>query len=251
MSSYNDSCCVVFTDILAWEVEDAEPDAGQTVDLRKYLPIDMLQLPTKCVTRDDAVQALRMCDHLCTLMDNEHHCVKNDKFLIASVIEHVFIQLVPVPKPRAVAMTSAQQQCAASVAAHRAKKAAEARAKTAESKAADPTQPPQPAPPSPPKQPMPNFDVGKQAQESLHAEECIWDQPITRELQVHAALLLLCVSCSISLFFLALSWFFWLRLWRYLCLCCFSACRCLSLHKSVCVHSQQSYVGARCRLNCC
>ena len=79
------------------------------MNLRKYVPIDMMQLPAKVNTRDDAVHAIRICDRLCTLMDNQFHCVRNDKFLIASVIEHVFVQLVPVPKPRAKKMNEAEE----------------------------------------------------------------------------------------------------------------------------------------------
>jgi hypothetical protein len=53
-------------------------------------------------TRDDAIHALRLCDRLCTLIDNQDHCVKNRHSLIASLIEHVLVHIVPIPKPRAV-----------------------------------------------------------------------------------------------------------------------------------------------------
>ena len=41
--------------------------------------------------------AIRICDRLCTLIENQSHCVKKYKFLILSIIEHVFNQVVPVP----------------------------------------------------------------------------------------------------------------------------------------------------------
>ena len=34
-----------------------------------------------------------MCDKICTLLENQTHCIKNDKFLIAALIEHVFTQV--------------------------------------------------------------------------------------------------------------------------------------------------------------
>ena len=49
--------------------------------------------------------AIRMCDRLCTLIENQSHCIKNYKFLMLSIIEHVFTQVVPVPKPRAVELS--------------------------------------------------------------------------------------------------------------------------------------------------
>lgn len=50
-----------------------------------------------------------MCDKLCTLAENQSHCIKNHKFLILSIIEHVFTQVVPVPKPRAIELTEEEK----------------------------------------------------------------------------------------------------------------------------------------------
>jgi len=91
---------VQFKDTPAWDVDENTPDPGQVMFLRKYIPIDMMQIPQKVTTRDEAVLAIRMCDKLCTLMDNQTHCVKNRHFLIANLIQYVFTQVVPVPKPR-------------------------------------------------------------------------------------------------------------------------------------------------------
>eukprot|EP00457_Paulinella_chromatophora_P000002 gb/GEZN01000002.1/.p1 GENE.gb/GEZN01000002.1/~~gb/GEZN01000002.1/.p1 ORF type:complete len:6816 (+),score=1425.09 gb/GEZN01000002.1/:114-20561(+) len=91
-----------FMHAVAWEDEHNVPDPGQAVFLRKYQAIDLLQIPQKARTRVEAVRALRLCDRLCSLMENQVHCVKNDKFLILSLLEHILTQVVPVPKPRGV-----------------------------------------------------------------------------------------------------------------------------------------------------
>jgi hypothetical protein len=62
------------------------------------------QIPQKAKTRDEAIIAIRTCDRLCTLVENQSHCVKNGKFLILTMIEHVFTQVVPVPRPRGVGL---------------------------------------------------------------------------------------------------------------------------------------------------
>jgi uncharacterized membrane protein YgcG len=99
--SGDDPSLMQFEDMLGWDVEINDPDPGQAVTLRKYVPVDMLQVPVKVATREEAVEAIRQCDRLCTLLDHQPHCVKNDKYLIAALIEHVFTHVVPVPKPRA------------------------------------------------------------------------------------------------------------------------------------------------------
>ena len=45
---------------------------------------------------------MRVCDRLCTLMENQSHCIKNRKFLIATLIQNVLTTVVPMPKPRAI-----------------------------------------------------------------------------------------------------------------------------------------------------
>jgi hypothetical protein len=60
-----------FSHPLAWDVEHSTGDPGQIVALQKFVPADMLQIPNKVRTRDDAVNALRMCDKLCTILDNQ------------------------------------------------------------------------------------------------------------------------------------------------------------------------------------
>lgn len=48
-----------------------------------------------------------MADRQCTLIDNQPHCVKNPKFLIFNLIEHLFTQVLPIPKPRGLNLDDA------------------------------------------------------------------------------------------------------------------------------------------------
>ena len=89
-----------FCDTPLWETSLNEPNPGQQVSLSRYVPIDFMQLPVRAKTRQEASRAIWLCDRLATLVDNQTHCVKNGKLLIFSLIEHVFTQIVPVPKPR-------------------------------------------------------------------------------------------------------------------------------------------------------
>ena len=91
-----------FHDSLSWSVEPSTPDPGQAKTLGRYIPIDFLQLPVVAKTRDQAISALRYCDRLCELLDNQEHCIKNRQFLIQSIIQHTLTRVVPIPKPRNV-----------------------------------------------------------------------------------------------------------------------------------------------------
>jgi hypothetical protein len=98
----DDPTLVQSYDLLAPEIEQSPPDPGQAIPSSPYMAVDLTQVPRRVYTRDEAVDALRTCDRLCTLMENQQHCIKNRKFLIVSFIQHVLTTCVPVPKPRAV-----------------------------------------------------------------------------------------------------------------------------------------------------
>jgi len=98
----------------------------------RYDPVDLLQIPEKATTRALAVDAIRLCDRQCTLLFNQSHCIKNAKHLVASLIEHVFTQVLAVPKPRPVPHHSAKRLKRAAAAAAR---RAEREAKEAKEKA--------------------------------------------------------------------------------------------------------------------
>lgn len=66
--------------------------------LPKYVPVDMLQLPARADTFEEALAAIRYCDKMCTLISVQAHTIKNINFLKCALIEHTFTQVVPVPK---------------------------------------------------------------------------------------------------------------------------------------------------------
>ena len=74
-------------------------DAGTAHGLPRYTPIDMLQQPAIVRTLDEAVNALRHCDRLCTLIAVQVHCVKNTNFLKIAMIQHTMTVLLPLPRP--------------------------------------------------------------------------------------------------------------------------------------------------------
>ena len=98
----DDPAMVQSYDMLCPEVEQVLPDPGQAVPTPPYTAVDLTQVPRRVSTRDQAVDALRMCDRLCTLIENQAHCIKNRKLLVASFIQHVMTSVVPMPKPRVV-----------------------------------------------------------------------------------------------------------------------------------------------------
>jgi thiol-disulfide isomerase/thioredoxin len=114
-----DPAAMQFKDHLCWDVEDNIPDPGQAVTLRKYDPVDLLQIPEKANTREEAIDALRLCDRQCTKIFNQTHCMKNPKHLIVTIIEHLFTQVLDVPKPRAVLKQDAKREARAAAAAAR------------------------------------------------------------------------------------------------------------------------------------
>jgi hypothetical protein len=131
-----DPALMQFADMLAWEAPHNTPDPGQLVSLRKYIPVDLLQIPKCARTLPEAVRAIRMCDRLCSLVENQFHCIKNDKFIIAALIEHVFVQVVPLPRPRKVGLSAADKHRAERSARRATRKAEEAARRAEEKKAA-------------------------------------------------------------------------------------------------------------------
>jgi len=91
---------IQFCDTPVWRFERNIPNPGAAASLKKYVPIDFLQLPERVVSRAEAVDVLRQMDKLCTLLDNQNHCIKNDKFLILNMIQFVITHVMPMPQPR-------------------------------------------------------------------------------------------------------------------------------------------------------
>lgn len=216
----NDLALTQFADALSWDVPLAEPDPGQAVNLRKYIPVDLLQIPKRAFTREQAVTAIRICDRMCTLVENQSHCIKNDKFIILSVIEHVFTQVVPLPKPRGINISDAELYRSSRSARRAESKKLEEENRVAEKKAkADEKAKLQSenskgskakskrsvnsgvnaednATSSKKKvtkyigadEILPDFDEGKLLEKFITEQPCIWDQPISYELQVELLL---------------------------------------------------------------
>jgi hypothetical protein len=179
---------------------------------------------------------MRMCDKLITLIGNQSHCVKNDKFLILSVIEHLFVQVIPVPKSRGITLsehelyTSGRAGRRADVKEAKNKvKSEEKKKKMDEKKARDELEAEnrrrarrasgledeetdsfaqdkssstkkakdakaaeEKETPVPVKcfgeEALPDFAVGKDFEKEVTESPCIWDEPITYELQVELLL---------------------------------------------------------------
>lgn len=193
---------------IAYDVEMCEPDPGQVVSLQKFVPMDLLQIPEVVATRVEAVSVLRSCDRLCTLLDNQHHNVKNTKHLILSLIQHVFIHVVPVPKPRKdpreenasvrhiAARSERRRQKEEAKKLELAAKREELRKakgkrtpkktadETAESNAAEAEEK------ASREQEKIELSAGAAAEKMLCGQACIWDSDITYELQVEMLLVL-------------------------------------------------------------
>ena len=180
-----------FKDLVMWNIEQSEPDPGQALSLNKYIPIDFLQIPVRASTRREAVRAIRLCDRLSTLIENQSHCIKNYHFLIVSCIQHIFTQVVPVPKPRGVKLSkdevykSERSQRIESKKATKNTNSSKVKDKNSEENKSNSSE----------SLPLPiveelDTSVGTAEQEKELDAPCIWDQPITYELQIELLLTL-------------------------------------------------------------
>eukprot|EP01038_Epipyxis_sp_PR26KG_P004031 gene4031-5768_t len=211
----NDPALTQFRDLPCWDVLRNDPDPGQAVALRKYVPVDLLQIPKKANTRVEAITAIRMTDRLCSLLDNQSHCIKNDKFLIISVIEHVFTQVIPVPKARGVGLSEAElknsdrskrredikaaeeairleekkkrieeKQLNKGVSSKESKENKETKEKTSKSSSTTDEVSAATKPKFFGEEILPDFEAGKVAEAALLEQYCMWDEEIGYELQV-------------------------------------------------------------------
>jgi hypothetical protein len=80
--------------------DDVDGLAGTATDPSKYIPIDFLRVPQVVSNISQAVDAMRVCDELCSLMQSQSETVKNSSFLRACLIEHVFVHVLPIPLPQ-------------------------------------------------------------------------------------------------------------------------------------------------------
>ena len=222
----NDPALTQFRDHPLWDVLNTDSDPGQAVALQKYVPVDMLLIPQKANTRSEAITAIRMCDRLCSLLENQEHCIKNKKFLIAAAIEHLLTQVVPVPKPRGVGLSEQELYRSGRSGRRAARKAEEEKRLAAEKKKKMEEREKAAAVSSTSskksrvmkkaqqqgsdsigvtleakgnstepikffgEQVRPDFDAGQEVEKQMSDEPCIWDEPIHYELQVELQLTL-------------------------------------------------------------
>ena len=79
--------------------DDVDGLAGTAGDISAYVPVDFLRLPEVVSNAPQALECIRLCDELCSLIHSQKSVVKNSAFLRACLIEHVFVHIVPVPQP--------------------------------------------------------------------------------------------------------------------------------------------------------
>jgi hypothetical protein len=81
-------------------VESVEGLAGPT-ELAPFLrPVQFTLVPESVSNYFEVSNALRHCDHICTLLANQKDHIKNSYILRAALIQHVFTKVLPVPLPR-------------------------------------------------------------------------------------------------------------------------------------------------------
>ncbi|KAJ8602501.1 hypothetical protein CTAYLR_001253 [Chrysophaeum taylorii] len=196
-------------DALAWRVDPSEPDPGQAVLLRKYVAIDTLQVPVVAKTRTEAIAALRHCDRICSLLDNQPHAVKNDKLLIIALVQHTLTCVIPTPRPRARRHVSVADEARAGRAERRRERVARKKKRAAEvlkaSRSASKAMPAKrragvaeekvrattgETSPQIVEDDGTNWDVGTDAEARLSSAPCIWDEPIEYAEQVEVMLTL-------------------------------------------------------------
>ena len=63
------------------------------------LPVQISLVKDKVESYHDLACALRHCVHVCTLLANQAHLIKNTFALRASLIQQLFLEVIPVPLP--------------------------------------------------------------------------------------------------------------------------------------------------------
>ena len=77
--------------------EDVDGFIGNIVPPASYVPVDLLRIPSRCTTYDDALRAIRYCDHQCLLLSQQQAFVVNRDQLILSTICHTFTEVGDPP----------------------------------------------------------------------------------------------------------------------------------------------------------
>jgi len=70
----------------------AEPDP-------EFVPIDFLQIPERCRTIDQVIDALQRCEDVCMLLEAQTERLKNASALTLAFVQHVVLESIPAPIP--------------------------------------------------------------------------------------------------------------------------------------------------------
>ncbi|KAK7249807.1 plasma membrane protein [Aureococcus anophagefferens] len=74
--------------------------AGAAMSSPRYVPVDFLAVRARASTLDEALDAMRWADRVCTLTSVQSDRVKRSGFLKHALLTHVFTRVLPVPRPR-------------------------------------------------------------------------------------------------------------------------------------------------------
>mmetsp|Transcript_70630 Transcript_70630/g.197306 ORF Transcript_70630/g.197306 Transcript_70630/m.197306 type:complete len:905 (-) Transcript_70630:1623-4337(-) len=78
---------------------DIEHLAGNSKTPPIVLPVQLSLVPDHIETFHDLACALRHCSHVCTLLSNQTSLIKNTFALRASLIQNLFLEVIPIPLP--------------------------------------------------------------------------------------------------------------------------------------------------------
>eukprot|EP01063_Lacrimia_lanifica_P039595 TRINITY_DN8724_c1_g4_i1.p1 TRINITY_DN8724_c1_g4~~TRINITY_DN8724_c1_g4_i1.p1 ORF type:complete len:4579 (+),score=2099.61 TRINITY_DN8724_c1_g4_i1:248-13984(+) len=79
-------------------IDDIEHLIGERVPDVDFLPANFLMVPDRVANFEDALAALRNSDMLCTRCMVQRGMIRNRVFLCVSLIQHLFIHVLPLPR---------------------------------------------------------------------------------------------------------------------------------------------------------
>ena len=78
-------------------LEDISGLAGARTEYPDFVPVDFLLVTEQATTLDEAIDATRWADKLCTLCSAQSRCVKNAAFYKVALLQHLFTKVLPAP----------------------------------------------------------------------------------------------------------------------------------------------------------
>lgn len=82
-----------------WKPPNTDGLAGTPSPTTEFLPIDFTQLPERVTNLREAVDAMRLVDSLCSLVDSQAKQLKNGEMLKNALLIDTFTRLLPMPLP--------------------------------------------------------------------------------------------------------------------------------------------------------